>query len=337
LLEQLIPATQEIKQYSGFVGRGTTAVFVALRGLVLANGWQSSGEVILPDIICSTVLDAVLLAGFRPVLADVTEDRFELDLIDLQAKITSSTRAIITTHVFGLISDTQRLRQFNLPIIEDAVQGFGGATPAGAKVGTLGDISIISFDSTKMIGGRGGVVMTDNPALAEAIEQVNLTPVTISDNLPIYRHYLRQLAPLIPSLLCEFNANDQNINQIMKDWQQLEQNVALRNEKAAWYSQQLSDLPLKLSTLQSTDAVWRYTIATQTRPQANRILRGLQFAGLSGSHLYPALSSIYAPDSSMRSAEIAPRLVNLWVNDEADKSMMAKSVQVIRRALSTVR
>src|SRR4051812_8842919 len=130
-------AEQMQRRYARIVGRGTTALYVALRALAMSNSVDAPCEIILPDIICSVVLDAVLLAGYIPVFADVSRDRFALDWTSVRAKITPNTRAVIGAHVFGYTSNVESL---GIPVIEDAVQGLGG-TVNGQTVGTLGDIS----------------------------------------------------------------------------------------------------------------------------------------------------------------------------------------------------
>src|SRR5438105_1735284 len=110
------------RRYARLVGRGSTALYIALRALALLNG---PGEVILPDVICSVVLDAVLLAGFIPIVADMSLPRFGLDPDDVRRKIGARTRAVITPHLFGY---GMNLPNVGGPIIEDAVQGLGGFT-----------------------------------------------------------------------------------------------------------------------------------------------------------------------------------------------------------------
>src|SRR5947209_5243035 len=125
------------RRYARLVGRGTTALYVALRAIALTHGL---GAAIVPDVICSTVLDAVLLAGFRPLFADVTPDRFGLDSAAAAHLIAhnAAVRAVIAGHIFGYASAMPPLA---VPIIEDAVQGLGGNVN-GRPIGTLGAISI---------------------------------------------------------------------------------------------------------------------------------------------------------------------------------------------------
>ncbi len=321
-LEQQI-AERMGRRYVRLVGRGTTALYVALRALALRDG---PGEVILPDLICSTVLDAVLLAGFRPILADVVPGRFTLDPQDVRRKITPTTRAILVAHLFGHVVD---LSDAGVPVIEDAVQGLGG-TANGRPVGTLGTISFLSFHETKMIDGRGGAVLTDDEALWEAIRQVDLEalPPAPKDEPERYRHYRRQID--LPALIRAFDESPHNVDQIEAGWRRLEANAAERNEKAAQIHAALQGLPLLLPEIRPGDVIWRYTFAAPTRADTSWILRHLQAAGLSGSSLYPPLSTLFTPDAALFSQTLTRRLVNLWVDSSVSAAQLDQTMQVIR-------
>src|SRR5258708_5468337 len=195
------------RRYGRLVGRGTTALYVALRAIAACDG---PGEIILPDLICSTVLDAVLLAGFAPRFADVTPDRFTLDAQDVCRKITPSTRGVIVAHLFGNVMDTLSIKRQSVRIIEDAVQGLGGWS-AGQQVGTLGDIAFTSFHPTKMIPGYGGLVATDDPVLSEAIQGISLSDRVAPYAEGRYAHYQHQLAATLPALIRPFDDDEVNI------------------------------------------------------------------------------------------------------------------------------
>jgi dTDP-4-amino-4,6-dideoxygalactose transaminase len=167
-------------------GRGTTALWLGLRAIMRRDG---PGEVILPDILCQTALDGVLLAGFMPVFAEVRPGRLTLAANHLAPLITPDTRAILVAHLFGHVADLDLIRQAapGIPIIEDAVQGFGGSY-RGKPVGSWGDLAFVSFDKNKMIGGRGGALLFDDDSLAEGIE-TDLCKLTnrgeiLTDSLP---------------------------------------------------------------------------------------------------------------------------------------------------------
>ena len=119
--------------YGRLLGRGTTALYVAFRALALSRG---PGEIVLPDLICSTVLDAVLLAGHTPIFAAVLPGRWTIDPRDARRKITSLTRAVLVAHLFGHRADVapHAFADLGVPIVEDAIQGLGG------DVGHIGEI-----------------------------------------------------------------------------------------------------------------------------------------------------------------------------------------------------
>src|SRR5258706_11365552 len=98
-------------------GRGTTALWLALRAIAHRDGL---GEVIVPDILCTTALDGLLLAGFTPIFADVVPDRFTLSPDSVARLITSQTRAILVVHIFGYLVQMDEIRHVagSIPIIE---------------------------------------------------------------------------------------------------------------------------------------------------------------------------------------------------------------------------
>jgi hypothetical protein len=311
-----------------FTGRGATALYIAFRALAVLNG--APGEIIVPDLLCSTALDAVLLAGHTPVFADVTPDRWTLDIADARRKIRPCTQAVLVAHLFGHIANVPHgaFADLGVPIVEDAVQGLGGA------VGTIGDITVIGFAPSKMIGGRGGVVLTDDTPLWDAINAISITePViqipTTSERL---RGYAPQLTTAAPDLIRPFDDSTVNLAQIESGWANLAENVRTRNEKAGYLRDQLRGTPLLLPEIISGDAIWRYTFAAPTSASANWIARHLQLVGLPGSRLYPSLSAIFAPDQNLHSVALAPRLVNLWVDASVDQAALDGTVRILRQS-----
>jgi dTDP-4-amino-4,6-dideoxygalactose transaminase len=318
------------RRYARLVGRGTTALFVALRAMAVLNG---PAEVILPDVICSVVLDAVLLAGFIPNFSNITPQRFGLDFDDVRRRIGPQTAAVIIPHLFGYVMNPPDL---GVPILEDAVQGLGGRANAG-QVGTLGKISFTSFHESKMISGRGGLVATDDLALWEAIGSVRLhvTP-TLPDEFDgagdRFRQYRNQIAATRSQLITEFDQRSVNVSAIRQGWATLSARTEARNEKAAYLRDRLSQLPvsLHLPEIAPGDAIWRYTFAAPDRATTHWILRHLQGSGLTGSHLYPSLGELFEPGRTGHGKEIAPQLINLWVDDATTTSQLDRAVEVIR-------
>ena len=319
-------------RYARFVGRGTTALYIAFRSLALING---PGEIILPDLICSTVLDAVLLAGHMPVFADVLPGRWTIDPVDVRRKISERTRAVLVAHLFGHVADVPRdmFADLGVPIIEDAIQGLGGT------VGQIGAITtVIGFAENKMIGGRGGILLTDNPTLWDVISQISISELPVDLPTSVQRHndrlhtYRQQLQSAVPDLLCSFDESTKNIAQIEADWQNLAKNVQIRNVNARYLSDCLANTTLQLSAIRPGDAIWRFTFTAPTVLAANWIVRHLQRAGLPGSRLYPSLSNIFTPGTALTCTLVAPRLINLWVDPTMDRATLDRVLAIVRNA-----
>jgi dTDP-4-amino-4,6-dideoxygalactose transaminase len=333
LEKQLIGALN--RSYCVLCGRGTTALWLALRAIGRRDG---PGEVIIPDLLCVTAVEGVLLAGFRPVFADVLPGRFTLAPSSVAQLVTPRTRAILVAHLFGHVAAIDLIRQVapRIPLIEDAVQGFGGHFE-DRPVGSWGDLSFISFDQNKMIGGRGGALLWDDASLVDGIEAdlhrlPDLTDVRLAalDSLlppAAAAAYAVQLRTFAPALLRGFDSSSPNLDQILADWKTLGARVEVRNAKAHWLQTHLAELPLALPEIHEGDAIWRYTITAPTVALARRIVRGLQSAGLSGSGLYYPLSRFFGQQAG--AGRLTNRLVNLWVDEATDRGALQRTVDAI--------
>jgi dTDP-4-amino-4,6-dideoxygalactose transaminase len=309
---------------------------LALRAILRRDG---PGQVILPDVVCATVLDGVLLAGFEPVFADVLPARFTLSASRVAQLVTPRTRAILVVHLFGHTADVDPIRQAapGIPVIEDAVQGIGGSV-GSRPVGSLGDMSFISFDPNKMIGGRGGALFFDDDSLVDGIEadlhrlpdlpDWPLDPLGSLLPPPAAAAYAVQLrTAFAPVLLRRFDSSPANLDRIRADWRTLGARVEQRNAKARCLHDHLSGLPLVLPDMREGDAIWRYTLTAPSVAAANRIMRGLQGAGLSGSGLYYPLSRLFGQPAG--AGYLANRLVNLWVDESTGSDSLQHIVDVI--------
>jgi dTDP-4-amino-4,6-dideoxygalactose transaminase len=155
------------------VGTGTDAITLILRALDIGPG----DEVITPPLSAAYSALAVMMAGARPVFADIDPDRLTLDPRLTEAAITSRTRAILPVHLYGQAADMRPLEaiasRHNLAIVEDAAQAHL-ATADGRPIGTMGVAAATSFYPTKNLGaaGDGGAVLTRDAALAARVKRL---------------------------------------------------------------------------------------------------------------------------------------------------------------------
>ena len=142
----------------------------------------AGGEVISTPMTFVASNHAILLAGARPVFCDIEADTLNIDVEDIESRITSETKAILAVHYGGHSCEMERLRYLSdlhgLLLIEDVAQACGG-TFRGQKLGTFGDIGCFSFESKKNLStGDGGMLVTNNDALAERVRKLRWLGIT---------------------------------------------------------------------------------------------------------------------------------------------------------------
>jgi dTDP-4-amino-4,6-dideoxygalactose transaminase len=155
------------------VGTGTDALALILRGMGIGAG----DEVVTTPLSAAYTALAVMMAGARPVFADVDPARLTLDADAVARAITPRTRAILPVHLYGQAADMAGLlrvaTRHNLAVVEDCCQAHL-ATAAGRAVGTMGAAGAFSFYPTKNLGALGdaGAVVTNDGTLAERIRRL---------------------------------------------------------------------------------------------------------------------------------------------------------------------
>jgi len=150
------------------VCNGTAALDAAIEALNIGAG----DEVILPAFTIISCINQIVRAGAIPVLVDSDPATWNMDVRQIEEKITPRTRAIMLVHIYGLPVDVDPVldiaRRHGLKVIEDAAE-MHGQTYKGLPCGSFGDISTVSFYPNKHVTtGEGGMILTDDDDLAEA-------------------------------------------------------------------------------------------------------------------------------------------------------------------------
>jgi dTDP-4-amino-4,6-dideoxygalactose transaminase len=156
---------------------GVSSGLDALRLAILAADGERGDEVIVPAMTFAATFEAVTQAGCRPVVVDVTETDYTLDVAGCEAALTARTRFLLPVHLYGQMADMRTLAEIatsrGLGVIEDACQAHG-ARRDGLTAGAVGLAGGFSFYPSKNLGalGDGGMVCTSDPALAERARQL---------------------------------------------------------------------------------------------------------------------------------------------------------------------
>ena len=163
------------KQFAARVGRkfgiAVANGSLAIDATIVALGLGAGDEVILPSFTIISCASSIVRAGGVPVFVDCDASTWNIDISQIEAKITPRTRAIMAVHLYGLPVDMDPLlqlaRKHNLKVIEDAAE-MHGQTYHGRPCGSFGDLSTFSFYPNKHITtGEGGMIVTDDPTLAD--------------------------------------------------------------------------------------------------------------------------------------------------------------------------
>jgi len=168
------------RRFGVAVGNGTVALQLAVAALGIGPG----DEVILPTFTIISCALAVVYSGATPVLVDADPETWCLDVRQVEAKITSRTRAIMPVHIYGHPVEMDPLLRLaqrrGLAVIEDAAEAHGAEYLASTedgnawlRCGSFGDVSTFSFYANKLVTtGEGGMVMTDDERLAQRLRSL---------------------------------------------------------------------------------------------------------------------------------------------------------------------
>ena len=152
---------------------GRTALITGLKAMGLERG----AGVILPTVICPTVIRAVLKADCRPILVDV-ERNLHLSVRTLASCHPEQASAVIAPHLYGLCAPIKEIAEWSksngLYLVDDAAQAVGISVD-GKYLGNFGDIGILSFGPHKNLGApRGGALISDNKKIVTKAKENDL-------------------------------------------------------------------------------------------------------------------------------------------------------------------
>ena len=270
---------EEMAQYLGAkhtvaLNSGTDALHLALRALDIGAG----DEVITVAFTFVATTEAIGIVGAKPVLVDIDPDTFNIDVNQIESKITPKTKAIIPVHLYGQPCDMDVImdiaKRHDLFVIEDACQAIG-AEYKGKKVGTFGDIGCFSFYPTKNLGtmGDGGLASTNSEFLKNRM-------IALRNHGGAIRYYHDEIG--VNSRLDEVQAAILRVKlNYIDEWN------TKRREHAALYNELLKDCK-DIETPKELDNTYcvyhQYTVKVPNRDEVHKLL---QENGIGAMIYYP--------------------------------------------------
>ena len=259
---------QEISEFLGVknavtLNSGTDALHLALRALDIGEG----DEVITVAFTFVATTEAIGIVGAKPVFVDIDPDTFNMDVKQIESKITPKTKAILPVHLYGQPCDMDVImdiaKRHNLFVIEDACQAIG-AEYKGKKVGTFGDIGCFSFYPTKNLGtmGDGGLAVTNSEYLKNRM-------VALRNHGGAVRYYHDEIG--VNSRLDEVQAAILRVKlNYINEWNKK------RREHAAFYNELFKDVK-DVETPKELDNTYcvyhQYTVKVPNRDEVHKLLQ----------------------------------------------------------------
>ncbi|MDZ7265528.1 MAG: DegT/DnrJ/EryC1/StrS family aminotransferase [candidate division KSB1 bacterium] len=328
------PATKQFeKNFAAYCGakhavgvaNGTDALHLALRALGIGQG----DEVITAANTFIATAEAITLAGARVVFVDIHPETYNIDVNQIEAKISPRTKAIIPVHLFGQPADMEPIlmlaRKHHLKVIEDACQAHG-AKYQGHRVGMFGDAACFSFYPGKNLGayGDGGAVVTNDETIAQKVAML-----ADHGSLIKYQHQVEGMNSRLDSIQAAILNVKLNY---LDQWNQR------RRQNARLYNELLKDVEgiVTPRELPNTEPVYHlYVIQANDR---DRLRQHLAEAGIGTGihypialHLQPAYQHLGLKPGAYPVAEACTRrYLSLPMYAELTESMIETVCQAIK-------
>lgn len=267
------------QKYAVAVSNGTAA----LEDAILALNLEKGSEVILPDFTIISCVQSIVKAELVPVMVDCDISTWNMDISQIESKITEKTKAIMAVHIYGLPVDMDPLielaKKYNLYIIEDVAEA-QGLMYKDRMCGNMSDIAAFSFFPNKHITcGEGGMVVTSNEDTYVRAKSIrNL----FFDN---ERRYIHE----------EFGSNFRMTNMQaaigLAQLEQIEKTVVRKREIGRTYQKELSGLKLFRLPVAKTDYAdniyWVFgMVINEPTISADYVMKKLGEKGIGTRHFF---------------------------------------------------
>lgn len=341
-------------------GRAATALYRAYSVARKVGGTKTGeAEVILPSISCATPANTALLAGLTPRFADVDPHTGMPTLRSVQERWTTRTCAVVFIHLFGQTSDLHPLAEWcrskNILLIEDLAQALSARLPDGTAAGSVGDLSVYSFNPTKILECGGGALLIHSLNLvslcAELAESDPLPPEVNEEHARTlalsYRNLHHSLVGLLraravdevsssflklqPAFRALYLRRMNNPAALAVAWHKLPTVLQHRYSNAQGYDELLQEGQWQLlSQWKQSGLCWRYSLLVNFPDKLVEFSEAVRRDGFHVSNLYWPVNDFFHPSDRCPNADqFARRIVNLWVDSSVDRQWVRTCAQSV--------
>lgn len=243
------PKTKEFeKRFAAYIGApyavAVSSCTAALHLSLFVSRIGPGDEVITTPLTFTATVNAIMHVGATPIFVDVDPETFNLDLEQIEEKITSKTKAILPVHFGGLPNNLDQLsalaRKYELTIIEDAAHAVGGVYH-GAKIGSFGNLTCFSFYANKNLTTvEGGMITLADAELKTELEMLRLHGM----EMDAWKRY--KVSQLVHSRVIypgfKYNLTDFQSSLGLHQLKKLETFLTVRERYAAMYDEAFQEL-----------------------------------------------------------------------------------------------
>lgn len=324
---------ERLEAYSGArhcisCASGTEALLMSLMALGVGPG----DEVITTPFTFAATAEMIVLIGATPVFVDIEPDTCNIDVAQIEAKITSRTRAIMPVSLYGQVADMDEInaiaaRYGNIPVIEDAAQSFG-ADYKGRKSCNLSTFGCTSFFPSKPLGcyGDGGAIFTNDDALAQVCREIR-----VHGQSRRYVHTRVGLGGRMDTLQCAI---------VLAKLERFEWEIGRRLEIGALYNATLESfgIPFVRQRLDRNSVFAQYTVFVDDREAVQGKLKS---EGIPTAvhypiplNLQPAYAHLCRPDGMPNATEAAKRVMSLPMHADLPAEEVGRIASALSRAIA---
>lgn len=312
------------------VASGTDALILALE----AYGVGQGDEVITPPFSFGATSEAIARVGARPVYVDIDPSAYNIQVREIEARITPRTKAILPVDLYGQMCDREALREVvakhNLRLIIDSAQSVG-ASQNGVPIASGVDAATLSFYPTKNLGayGDGGMILTSDDETAEILRSLRGHGTHGHKYHYVRVGYCSRLDAIQAVVL-------ENKLPLLKGWNDLRRKYAhLYNEllqEAAERSQGALQLPLEVEG--NYHVYHQYTLRHTNRDALQKYLKEREVATEiyypSPLHLQPAYTPYgYREGDFPVSERVSNEVLSLPIHPELSEEQVRYAAQCV--------
>ena len=288
-----------------FITKTSSGTSALIAILLILKADTKKNEVLIPSVVCPSILFAVNYVGLKPVFVDMETKFFNMCIKSLKKKITKKSLAIIGVHCFGLTANIDALikmkKEKQIFFIEDACLNFGGKIK-GKYYGSFGDASILSFGYDKILSEGGGALLVKNKKKFLKIKSL------------LYKN----------PILEKIKINEKSFK---KKFENLPKYIEIRKNNAKKFFLNLNSKNILKPYFRNEDVYWRYPVLFKKNRE--KVILSAKKKGLIITKHYPA-NSKYQSNSYLKNAELFDRSVlNFFLRPETKQNYIHKICKFI--------